>query len=238
MTEPENIDRAGLAAEYVLGTLDEAEKARAEALIRGDRAFAIEVEQWQNRFDPLLNAIPAEAPPAGALDGIFAAISGQAAKPGAEIIELRRKASAWKLTAYAAAAIAASLIAFVVVGLEKAPMPPQFVAVLESADRTPAFVATADLAGGGLLVRRVGPEPAPGRSFELWAIRDGAPPQSLGVVDRVAEISAVRLAERTGGVPLPKILLAITDEQFGGSLTGKPGGAPIFSGKLIQAPSL
>jgi anti-sigma-K factor RskA len=238
MIDPDNNDRAGLAAEYVLGTLDEAETARAEALIRSDREFTAKVEQWRKHFEAVLVATPAITAPHDALDAILSAIGRDPVEPSAEIIELRRKIAVWKWTAGAAAAIAASLLVFLF-------MPPaapldssQFVAVLVSSDNRPAFVATADLARGGLFVRRIGPEPPLGRSFELWAIRDGAAPQSLGVVDHAARISPRTLAEKTGGLPLPRILLAVTEEQPDGSPDGKPSGTPIFMGRLIQRPNL
>jgi anti-sigma-K factor RskA len=238
MIEPDNNDRAGLAAEYVLGTLDEAETARAEALIRSDRVFAAEVEQWRKHFDVLLVATPAAAPPPDTLSAILSAIGKDTAEPSAEIIELRRKVAVWKWTAGAAAAVAASLLALIFIRPAGPLNSPQFVAVLVSSDKAPAFIATADLTRGGLFIQRIGPGPAPGRSFELWAIRDGTAPQSLGVVDQAAHISGQTLVEKTGGEPLPGILLAITEEQLGGSPEGKPSGTPIFTGKAIQTPSL
>ncbi len=181
---------------------------------------------------------PSSTPPAGALDGILAAIGAQEPQPSAEIVQLRRRLTLCKWTAAAAAALAASLIAFLAIGLLEPPNSPAFVAVLESPDKKPAFVATANLADGGLSIRRVGPPPPPGRSFELWAIREGAPPQTLGVVDKTAVIPAKTLVQGTGGEPLGKILLAITDEPEGGSRDGKPSGPPVFAGKLLQTPAL
>ena len=181
---------------------------------------------------------PSSTPPAGAFDGILAAIGAQEPQPSADIVQLQRRLTLCKWTAAAAAALAASLIAFLAIGLLEPPNSPAFVAVLESPDKKPAFVATANLADGGLSIRRVGPPPPPGRSFELWAIREGAPPQTLGVVDKTAVIPAKALVQGTGGEPLGKILLAITDEPEGGSRNGKPSGPPVFAGKLLQTPAL
>jgi anti-sigma-K factor RskA len=235
MIETGNGDRNGLAAEYVLGTLDEAERAQAEALFRADPSFAAEVEAWHRRFDPLLSAKAEPAPP-GVLDDVFSSIDAVAQGQSAEIIQLRRREALWKWTAGAAAALAASLALFVAIRPLPQTAAPPFIAILESADRKEGFVATADLAQGGLYIRRVGSPPPPGRSFELWAIREGAAPEPLGIVDSSALIPTKTLAEKTGGAPLAKILLAITDEREGGAVDGKPSGAPIFSGKLIQTP--
>ncbi len=236
MTEPGN-DRGGLAAEYVLGTLDRSERAQAEALMQSDRAFAAEVEEWRHRFDPLL-AAPPSPPPARALDGVLAAIDAEELGPSAEIVQLRRRLAVWKWTAAATAALAASLFVFIAIRLQEPPNSPAFVAVLESPDKKPAFVAAANLSDGGLSIRRVGSPPPLGRSFELWAIREGTPPQSLGVVDRTAVIPAKTLIQSTGGEPLGKIMLAITEEPEGGSRNGKPSGPPVFAGKLLQTPAL
>jgi anti-sigma-K factor RskA len=244
MTDPKHTDsghdeRAGLAAEYVLRTLDETEMARAQDLIRSDRAFAAEVARWERRFDPLLDTIPDEVPPFGALDSILLAIGdARSAGPVVEIIQLRRKATVWKWTAGVATAIAASLLAFVLIRPREVGTSPQFVAVLETPDRTPAFIATGDGTRAGLIVRRVGPAPALGRSFELWAITEGKPPQSLGVLACTSVISAEKLIESAGSAPLARIVLAVTEEPEGGSPTGKPSNAPLYTGKLVPTPSL
>jgi anti-sigma-K factor RskA len=237
MSEQGASDRSGLAAEYVLGTLDRLEKAQAEALMQSDKAFAAEVEAWRLRFDPLLDAPPAP-PPAGALEGILAAIDAEKAQPDAEILVLRRKLAVWKRAAVVAGALAASLLAFLAIQLRQPPNLPSYVAVLESPDKKAAFVAAASLGDGGLSIRRVGAPAPAGRSFELWAIREGTQPESLGVVDDTLVIPARRLIQRTGGVPLGKVVLAITEEPQGGSPNGKPSGPPVFAGKLLQTPAL
>jgi anti-sigma-K factor RskA len=235
MTELETGDFNGLAAEYVLGTLDAAEKRNAEALLHSDAGFAAEVEAWRRRLDPLLE-VPSAEPPAGVLDRVFSAIEGRGLADGAEIIELRRRAVVWKRTAGAAVAIAAGLVLYVA-AQPIPPAAPAYFAVLESADRKQAFVAAADPNRGGLYIQRVGGAPPPGRSYELWAIRPGTAPESLGVVGNRAQISALTLNTKTGGEALSKVLLAITEEPEGGSPDGKPSAAPIFTGPLIHAPS-
>lgn len=237
MTEPGNEDRAGLAAEYALGTLSEAEKAQANALIRTDKAFADEVRLWESRFNPMLLAVPAASPPAGSFDRIIAAIEGPALQLDAELIQLRRRVTAWKWTSLAAGAIAASIFVLAIMKPFEKTRPSEFVAVIEAADRTPAFLATLNEARGELSIKRLAAPPRRGRSFELWAIREGAAPESLGVVEAFKRIPARAITEKTGEADPTKLLLAITDETEGGSPTGQPTSAPIFTGKLIQAPS-
>jgi anti-sigma-K factor RskA len=234
MTETEGSDFDGLAAEYVLGTLDAAERSRAEALLRTDTAFAAAVNSWERRLEPLLDVAPVR-PPSDILDEVFAALSRSEA-PSPQIIELRRRATAWKWTAAAAGALAASLALYV--GFR--PSPPAtspYFAILESPDRKEAFVAASSPSGDGLVIRRVTGPPPPGRSYELWAIKPGAAPQSLGVTGTVTLVPSASLARKTGGEPLENILLAITEEAAGGSPDGKPGGQPLFTGKLTLSPS-
>ena len=49
----ESNDRDGLAAEYVLGTLDAGERAQALALLTADHAVAAKVRIWERRLSEL-----------------------------------------------------------------------------------------------------------------------------------------------------------------------------------------
>jgi hypothetical protein len=51
MSELDHMD--GLAAEYVLGTLDSEEREQARILLEADAAFAAKVESWERRFGDL-----------------------------------------------------------------------------------------------------------------------------------------------------------------------------------------
>jgi len=51
MSELDHMD--GLAAEYVLGTLDSEEREQARILLEADAAFATKVESWERRFGDL-----------------------------------------------------------------------------------------------------------------------------------------------------------------------------------------
>lgn len=78
MTEAQHDDQESLAAEYVLGTLDAEERARARALAAMDPAFAALVRAWERRLGEL-NVLVAEVePPPGVWDRIKASIAGTA----------------------------------------------------------------------------------------------------------------------------------------------------------------
>ncbi len=78
-----------LAAEYVLGVLEQAERQAAAARADADPVFARLVDRWEIDLSPLANAYPPAEPPAAAKAGIdrrlFASaepgLAAQAARP-------------------------------------------------------------------------------------------------------------------------------------------------------------
>ena len=92
MTEDEDID--GLAAEYVLGSLDPAERAQVDARRQADAALAAAIAAWERRLGPLSERGQDVTPPAHIFDGILSRISGQAAQLAdtgtANVMPLRR----------------------------------------------------------------------------------------------------------------------------------------------------
>jgi anti-sigma-K factor RskA len=232
MARPEDLEE--LAAEFALGSLPEAERLEAEALLSSDPDFALLVDEWDRRLIPLALALePVEAPPR-IRGAVMKAIAGDGAE-SATVISLRRKASNWRWATLGASAVAASLAAFIAVG-QMTPKPAgdqRFVAVLQAEGPGPAFLASIDLANGSISVRTVGAPPQPGKSYELWAVGGGRDkPQSLGVIDASFRIPASKL-----GAVDPKVLndtlFAVSLEPEGGSPTGQATGPVLFTGKLV-----
>ncbi len=69
-------DHIVLAAEWVLGTLDAEEMARAEALIASDPEFAATVRDWERRLGELHAMVAPIEPPADLLEKIKARLPG------------------------------------------------------------------------------------------------------------------------------------------------------------------
>jgi anti-sigma-K factor RskA len=238
-------ERDDLAAEYVLGTLDAAERAEVERRSREDPQLARAIAAWERRLDPLLEPIPSVAPPPTSFAAISARIdalrpSNPAPKAarGADISQLRRRLRNWRRAAIAASAIAASLA--VVIGIrELRPVPEaRFVAVLAGDDRNPAFVAAVNVAEQAIMVMRLGEplDPAPGHSHELWALGGGREaPQSLGLLSAASRLPADRLG-RLDPSTLAATTFAISVEPEGGSPTGQPTGPVVFTGRLVPVP--
>jgi len=230
-------DRDLLAADYVLGTLEGAEREEAASLLARDPDFARAVAVWEWRLAPLA-ALVAEAPPPPALwDRIDASLTAAAAMAPTPRPEPRAAARPfrsgfglrfWQGTTIGALALAASLV--VVMLLRPAPpappRAPMALAVLASRAGGPALVAFA-ARPGEILIRPAGalsPVPA-GREMELWFLPQGAHhPRPMGALP--AEGRMVRRALAPG----TQIMVSL--EPVGGSPTGLPTGPVLFAGTL------
>lgn len=121
----------------------------------------------------------------------------------------------------------------------RTPAPPpvpsaQYVALLQRDAGSPAFILTVDAASKNFTVRKVGADAEAGKSFELWLISDKLPqPRSLGVIGGSDFTARPVLADYDAGT-INAATYAVTVEQAGGSPTGKPTSAPIYTGKLIE----
>jgi anti-sigma-K factor RskA len=177
---------------------------------------------------------------------------------GANVVQLSSKVRRWCNLASFASAIAAAL--FVMLGLQiyqpdllpegirpkprteivevktPTPSPPsgQYVAVLQGDGSSPAFILTVDATTRNFTVRKVGASAEPGKSFELWLISDKLPqPRSLGVVGG-SEFTERPVLSSYDANTINAATFAVTVEPAGGSPSGQPTSAPIFTGKLIE----
>jgi anti-sigma-K factor RskA len=121
----------------------------------------------------------------------------------------------------------------------KTPAPPpvssaQYVALLQRDGGSPAFILTVDAATKNFTVRKVGADPEPGKSFELWLNSDRLPqPRSLGVIGG-SDFTARPVLADFDASTINTATYAVTVEQAGGSPSGQPTSAPIYTGKLIE----
>jgi anti-sigma-K factor RskA len=214
----------------------------------------------QSAAPPAPAALTPEAPPPPA-PPVERTVVVEAPLPRAEVVDdgrvvqLTSRLRRWRGVASAVSAIAAALLA--VLGLQifrpdslpdairpkprtqvvEVPAPPsgQYVAVLQQDGNSPAFILTVDAATRNFTVRRVGATPEPGKSFELWLISDKLPqPRSLGVIGAGEFTERPALSSLDAGT-ISDATYAVTIEQAGGSPTGMPSSAPIFSGRLIES---
>jgi anti-sigma-K factor RskA len=207
-----------LAAEYVLGTLEEDEAAEAARLLATDAGFAAAVRDWEERLTPLAAAVPPVAPSPQLWDRIEATTAEPAAVPFA----LRRRLRIWQASTGAALALAASLAAFVVL---RSPPPARVAVLAPTTGGVPVLLATME-ANGVLRIRPDGTIVVPvDHDLELWALAAGETrPRSLGVMPASGMQAVTTLA--------PGTQLMVSLEPRGGSPTGQPTGLVLYGGRL------
>jgi anti-sigma-K factor RskA len=218
-------DIDALAGEYVLGTLDAAERRAAELRLSSDAAFRSAVAAWESRLQPLSDTARPEPPARDLFAEIMARLADDIGRGGnVEVASLRRRVARWRLATAIATAAAAVLL---VVALSGKPTPEKYVATLTPQGGAPGFVLTVDTVRHTLTVSRITDAAPAGKSYELWAIEPGAKPRSLGVVTKANY-------QRPLDVPADNLTLAVSVEPEGGSPTDAPTGPVVFSGALVK----
>jgi len=238
MTELDDID--GLAAEYVLGTLDAAERATVAARRQREQALDAAILDWENRLGGLTAGVSPVAPPAAVWQGIERRIADlnaplqlNADATSAKVVSLEHRVTLWRRTAMAASALAASLV--LVIGVREFAFPPEeatFVGVFQKDDVSPAFMLSIDIAERRITIRQVAAPTEPGKTYQLWIASDriGPAPQSLGLIEarqvtKTLPFETALLRQATFGISL---------EDAGGSRTGRPAANALHT-KLFEA---
>jgi anti-sigma-K factor RskA len=202
-----------LAAEYVTGLLDIAERSAAQIRLRNDAAFAARVTEWENRLSDLNDDYADVAAP-NLMPQIEARLFPQ-------VPQKRWLASLWTWGLAASAAVA------VVAYLALTPAAPDFTATLTADAGNLRYDAV--ITDGQLVITRVsGAAADTAHAHELWLIAGDNPPVSLGILPDDRETLSLP------GVS-PGEVLAITEEQAGGSPDGKPHGPIVAKGTLAAA---
>jgi anti-sigma-K factor RskA len=235
MSESDDID--ALAGEYVLGTLDAAERAEVAARRLREPLLDQAISFWEGRLAALDAATQEVAPNPATWSGILARLDARAgAEQDTFIIDLTRRLERWRAAALLSGVIAASF-ALGFIWRETASRGPDgnFVAVLQRDAASPAFIVDVDLRSRVMTVRPVAAQHEPGKSYELWLIHDSlGTPKSLGVVADQGFTVRPALANYDRAV-VENGIYAVTLEPVGGSPDGKPSGPPLWTGKLMQA---
>jgi anti-sigma-K factor RskA len=236
MTTDDDID--ALAGEYVLGTLDPAERTAVAARRQREPALDAAIREWERRLAPLDAETREVPPPVGLWTRIERRLDGVAddhAMP-VEIGQLKRQVRRWRLAAIAASAIAATLV--IAIGVREQvyrAQPTDFVGVFQHGDVEPVFYLTINLRTRELTLRPVRAERHPGKTYQLWIASEqiGPAPQSLGLVN---DDLAPTHKSLTGFDPalLRRATFGVSLEPEGGSPTGRPT-SPALHAKLLPA---
>lgn len=238
-------ERSATAGEYVLGTLDAAERAEFERALKEDAALQAEVYVWQDRLLGLAGRVAPAEPAAGLWSAIEAGLRpGAAASAGAVAPAVSvppaandpawRRLRRWQWTS--GLAIAASLVLATLLVL-RAPAPadaPRYLAVLQAPGSNATGWVVEATAGGQLRLVPVGTTEAvpPGKALQFWTKAEGAAgPTSLGLVHagQVTELPVATLPTLEA-----RQLFELTLEPEAGSPIGRPTGPILFVGRSVR----
>ncbi len=235
-------ERDLLAAEHALGVLAGGEATDARRLEADDAGFAQAVARWRGRLAPLAEEVDPVEPPAGLLVAIERRIGD--AGDGSNVVELKRKLSAWRGLAGAAGALAAALALVVMVrpvGLIERPPVARvqergaLVATMAGAKGPARLVATFDPMSRNLVVAAAAGIAAGSKeTHELWMIPKNGTPHSMGVMPPDKPMHAVLPVDVAANF-VEGLTLAVSVEPAGGSPSGLPTGPVIASGALVRA---
>ncbi len=218
-------DDSGLAAEYVLGLLSEAEARAFRDRLEAEPALRAEVLGWERRFAAMAEA---EVEPVAPSSGVEAQLMGRLFREEPE----RRGAGLWRWLAGLAVAALAAIAVLVYTGAPDRGMNPDFAARIAAEDETLVLAAALDMETGRLAVLREAGDVAEGRAQELWLIAGEAAPVSLGLLSTDAETEIVVPADLR---PLfAGAVLAVSDEPPTGSPTGAPTGDVLATGTVSE----
>ena len=234
------------AGEYVLGTLDAAERERFEQLLDTDPEARRLAAEWRDRLGPLDDVVPPVAPSAAVWAAIEENLPEDAAPAANDNARgLRRSRNLWRGLALLAALV---LAAIAVVAADPAlrgeaerrlGLPgtaPQvvadggsYLAVVNAEGALPAMILRVDGRTGRVTLRSLAVAEPEGRSLELWHIAKGGDgPVSLGLLDDAERARTVQAR--------PGDTFAVSAEPEGGSPTGTATGPILYSGQLLPEP--
>jgi anti-sigma-K factor RskA len=208
----------------------------------------------------LPEALMQVAPEAAAIEQAFPAPAADTAGvQDSNVIRLSARARRWRNVATFTSAVAAALVVMIATQIYQpdllpdairprprtqvvevktaappAPSSAQYVALLQKDATSPAFILTVDAATKNFTVRKVGAQPEPGKSFELWIVSDKLQrPRSLGVIGG-NDFTARPVLSGYAPEVVSNATYAVTVEPEGGSPTGVATGPIVFTGKLVE----
>lgn len=252
-----------IAAQYVLGVLTHSARARVKTRIQQERELRELVQAWERRLNPLAGMVAPEPVPEHVWQAILQKIehARKAANDSVNnpdqgqthrdqptndqpvtLTDVRYKR--WKAWAGFSTAVAAVLALFIVFDPngfvpmvhfpheETLVQATQDIAVLSSSDKTPTWIVRQQK--DTLLLTSLRADSVPtAHDLELWSIQGNQAPRSLGVL-HVKEGQAT-LPQTALNLITQDSVLAISLEPTGGSPSGAPTGAVLYTGTIVKA---
>jgi anti-sigma-K factor RskA len=243
------------AGEYVIGTMNNAERTAFEEILATNGDVRAHVAWWEQEFGLLTASISPQIPPETLWPRIEASLpvaqqAGSGVRPvpvaaNDNVVEqILRSRNRWRLGTIAASVLAIGLGVLALnddasdsarPGIDRvaeigrsAPISEEYVAVVTAASDQPALIVTINGTTKEVSVRSLGVKAPTGRSLEVWYVPEGEAAVSVGLVGEGA-IDLGALPAQDGD------LLAISVEEPGGSPTGVAQGPIIYTGTLLKA---
>lgn len=222
-----------LSGQYVLGHMSARARARFERLLLSRADYAREVTDWEERLTPMLYAAQPQKPPRRVWRRLQRRVKKQAKASSSS------RSSRFGTGGLALAGVATAAF-LIVLGLYLArppvitpPPPPSQYAMITTQQGVARWLIFAR--GRTMHMHAVGHvAPPAGKSYELWMLPgSGANPVSLGLLPTSGEAS-----EQLSDVMLTTLNsakgLAVSVEPQGGSPTGQPTGAVVFTAAIAD----
>ena len=221
---PDNSDDL-LAAEFVLGVLPAEQQALLTRKRETDQAFALLVNQWEERMGAMADAFEPVTPPSAVKDALDTRLFGRANKSPS----FWTRVGLWQ--ALTGLATAAFLIVALLPALQPTPQSRHLAASLSAKDSGVTYLVLYDAAEKKINLAHVEGNPGDGRDFELWIAEGSDAPISLGVIP-AGESTEVAVSEQARAILTNAAHMAISLEPRGGSPTGQPTGPVLALGDL------
>ncbi|MFA3760337.1 anti-sigma factor [Yersinia sp. 2466 StPb PI] len=210
---------SALAAEYALGTLRGLARLHFERRFRRDPQLAADVASWQRLFTQLDNQLAPLEPP----ERVWKRLELEL--PPINLRHIKR--NRWSYLGWAVAAALAAVLVIPRLLVEPPTSVP--VAVLSNSQQSGQWVVSLEKSTRSLTLTPLNPVVVSERnSLELWSIPAGEKPHSLGLLNTHGPTQLTLTENQL----MANSLLAISLEPHGGSPTGQPTGAVLFSGPL------
>lgn len=213
MTKSHEEMREVLAA-YALGAVPQEEIAEVRAHILSCEECMREADEFAEASSSLAVAVGGEALPAGFADRVLEVVRTES-----PVTEVAPRGRRWIAAGLAASLACVALLGFQVVQTQqKIDRQEQVLSALLQEDgvelRGSSGVAARVVPGGdGSIFAAAGLEKAPpGRTYQLWLLKEGSEPVSAGTFDAVDGIAVIETPESIAGYDGA----AVTIEQAGG----------------------
>lgn len=225
--KPELLEQ--LAAEYVLGTMRGSARRRFERLMMDSYKARNAVWEWEQQINPMVEALPGQAPPRKIWKKIEQRINPQ---------QQKSESTLWFWRSWSAVSAALVIVLAIAITQQALIQPgqPDQIAMFNDEQAKPLWLITTNSRTGKLVVKPINAQAVAvdNQAFELWMLPKQGNPQSMGLmpvsgsaVETVLSPQLLNILQNSDG-------LAISLEPEGGSPTGLPTGPVVYQAPIVN----